>query len=216
MSIWSILLFAHLLYHPKQGQGIWLLLIISVILVAHNFCFGHTESQILCLKFVNLFVAAAAESLQIEKPMDPCTPRGYVSEKEAWKLPPTSLIEKRRYMSTLSPGGNFSECRSASLKLLQKGKGNLPDFFTCLMLNYSTGYFKLTILCQTQINALITLATLGRHICRSCRGSFWQQKISFTLLRFHSTFEFSNFHYVYLELFCVNSNISFLFHQIVL
>ncbi|XP_057777203.1 probable apyrase 6 [Salvia miltiorrhiza] len=72
----------------------------------------------------------AAKSLHIEKPMDPCTPRGYVSEKEARKLSPTSLVEKRRYMSTLSPSGNFSECRSASLKLLQKGKDKC-SYRTC-------------------------------------------------------------------------------------
>lgn len=65
--------------------------------------------------------------------MDPCTPRGYAYEKEARRLSPISLVEKRRYMSTLSPGGNFSECRSASLKLLQRGKGTLSDDFTCFL-----------------------------------------------------------------------------------
>ncbi|KAK6159953.1 hypothetical protein DH2020_003334 [Rehmannia glutinosa] len=70
-----------------------------------------------------MFVDAATESLQRNKPMDPCTPRGYAPDKEAWKLSPTSLIEKNRYPSTLLPSGNFSECRSASLKLLQKDQG---------------------------------------------------------------------------------------------
>ncbi|XP_022887564.1 probable apyrase 6 [Olea europaea var. sylvestris] len=47
------------------------------------------------------------ESLQHVKPIDPCTPRGYLHDNGTWKL---------------SPNGNFSECRSASLKLLQRGK----------------------------------------------------------------------------------------------
>ncbi|XP_042049116.1 probable apyrase 6 isoform X1 [Salvia splendens] len=71
-----------------------------------------------------------AESLYIKKPMDPCTPRGYAYEKEARRLSPISLFEKRRYMSTLSPSGNFSECRSASLKLLQRGKDKC-SYHTC-------------------------------------------------------------------------------------
>ncbi|KAI3467345.1 hypothetical protein Pfo_024008 [Paulownia fortunei] len=70
------------------------------------------------------------ESLQRGKPMDPCTPRGYAPDKEAWKLSPTSLIEKNRYLSTLLPSGNFSECRSASLKLLQKGQDKC-SYQTC-------------------------------------------------------------------------------------
>lgn len=55
--------------------------------------------------------------------MDPCTPRGYASEKESRKLSHTSLMGKKKFKSTLYPSGNFSECRSASLKLLQKGQG---------------------------------------------------------------------------------------------
>ncbi|KAL2510151.1 putative apyrase 6 [Forsythia ovata] len=62
------------------------------------------------------------ESLQRGKPMDPCTPRGYSHDKESWKDSPNSVVEKNRYLSALLPNGNYSECRSASLKLLQKGK----------------------------------------------------------------------------------------------
>ncbi|CAA2968213.1 probable apyrase 6 isoform X1 [Olea europaea subsp. europaea] len=56
------------------------------------------------------------------KLVDPCTPRGYTRDQETQKLSPVSLIEKNRYPSTFHPYGNFSECRSASLKLLRKGK----------------------------------------------------------------------------------------------
>ncbi|KAK4481598.1 hypothetical protein RD792_012500 [Penstemon davidsonii] len=66
----------------------------------------------------------APGSLKMEKQMDPCTPRGYNHDQEALNLSPTLLIEKNRYLSTLLPNGNFSECRSASLKLLKKGQGS--------------------------------------------------------------------------------------------
>ncbi|KAK4429995.1 putative apyrase 6 [Sesamum alatum] len=72
----------------------------------------------------------ATESIQREMPVDPCTPRGYAPDKDALKLSPTSLIRKNRYLSTLLPSGNFSECRSAALKLLQKDKDKC-SYRTC-------------------------------------------------------------------------------------
>ncbi|KAL3631168.1 hypothetical protein CASFOL_024152 [Castilleja foliolosa] len=71
----------------------------------------------------------ATEPLQSEKPIDPCTPRGYAHNGEASKLSPT-LFEKNNYLSTLLPSGNFSECRSASLKLLQKDQDKC-SYRTC-------------------------------------------------------------------------------------
>ncbi|KAK2969008.1 hypothetical protein RJ640_007873 [Escallonia rubra] len=64
----------------------------------------------------------ATKSLQMGKPMDPCTPRGYTHDMGLQKLSPSSLNEKNRYLAALLPNGNFSECRSASLMLLQNGK----------------------------------------------------------------------------------------------
>ncbi|KAF9674448.1 hypothetical protein SADUNF_Sadunf10G0128300 [Salix dunnii] len=64
----------------------------------------------------------AAESLEKGVFMDPCTPKGYSHVVESWKLSPGSLTEKNRVVSTLHSRGNFSECRSAALSLLQKGK----------------------------------------------------------------------------------------------
>ncbi|GFP86199.1 probable apyrase 6 [Phtheirospermum japonicum] len=72
----------------------------------------------------------ATEPLQREKQIDPCTPRGYAHNNEASKLSPTSLLEKNKYLSTLLPSGNFSECRSASLKLLQKDQDKC-SYRTC-------------------------------------------------------------------------------------
>nr|GLL34215.1 probable apyrase 6 isoform X1 [Ipomoea trifida] len=67
----------------------------------------------------------AIDSLQ-SAPMDPCTPRGYARDTEPWKFSPSYSAEKSRYLSTLNPIGNFTECRSASLSLLQKGKEKCP------------------------------------------------------------------------------------------
>ncbi|KAJ6899893.1 hypothetical protein NC652_026136 [Populus alba x Populus x berolinensis] len=64
----------------------------------------------------------AAESLEKGIFMDPCTPKGYSHVVESRRLSPGSLTEKNRFVSTLHSRGNFSECRSAALTLLQKGK----------------------------------------------------------------------------------------------
>ncbi|KAK0574452.1 hypothetical protein LWI29_023924 [Acer saccharum] len=63
-----------------------------------------------------------SESLQKGLHVDPCSPKGYSHEIELSKLSPGSLAEKNKYLSTLQAKGNFSECRSAALMLLQKGK----------------------------------------------------------------------------------------------
>ncbi|XAR65193.1 Apyrase [Bertholletia excelsa] len=62
------------------------------------------------------------ESIQKEKSIDPCTPSGYSHDMSSWMLSPGSMAEKSKYVSVLQPRGNFSECRSAALSLLQKGK----------------------------------------------------------------------------------------------
>lgn len=55
--------------------------------------------------------------------VDPCTPKGYSHSAESLKLSPGSFGEKNTLFSTLRPKGNFSECRSAALMMLQNGKG---------------------------------------------------------------------------------------------
>ncbi|KAL5759522.1 hypothetical protein ACOSQ2_018360 [Xanthoceras sorbifolium] len=63
-----------------------------------------------------------AESLQKGIHIDPRSPKGYLHEIELSKQSTGSLAEKSKYLSTLQARGNFSECRSAALTLLQKGK----------------------------------------------------------------------------------------------
>lgn len=69
--------------------------------------------------FIDHCVNAAAESLQKGTYIDPCSPKGYLHHVES---SPGSLAAKID-LSTLQAGGNFSECRSAALTLLQNGKG---------------------------------------------------------------------------------------------
>ncbi|KAF8390202.1 hypothetical protein HHK36_024724 [Tetracentron sinense] len=64
----------------------------------------------------------AAESLRRGISIDPCTPKGYSHGMGSWSLTPGSSDGKNKYLSSLHAGGNFSECRSAALMLLQKGK----------------------------------------------------------------------------------------------
>ncbi|RDX92835.1 putative apyrase 6 [Mucuna pruriens] len=64
----------------------------------------------------------ASQSLQEGLQIDPCTPTGYSYNVESWKFPPSSESEKNQYQTTIRTRGNFSECRSAALMLLQKGK----------------------------------------------------------------------------------------------
>ncbi|KAJ7943475.1 Nucleoside phosphatase GDA1/CD39 [Quillaja saponaria] len=66
-------------------------------------------------------VNSAAVSLQKGLLIDPCTPKGYSHNIESWNPSPGSLGLKNR-QSTLETRGNFTECRSAALMLLQKGK----------------------------------------------------------------------------------------------
>lgn len=57
--------------------------------------------------------------------VDPCSPKGYSYELELLKLSPGHLAEHNKHLSTLQARGNFSECRSAALSLLQREKGSI-------------------------------------------------------------------------------------------
>ncbi|KAI3944290.1 hypothetical protein MKW92_015977 [Papaver armeniacum] len=62
-------------------------------------------------------------TLQDEMFFDPCTPRGFLNSwEESLHYSPVALSKKNKDFSSLHARGNFSECRSAALMLLQKGK----------------------------------------------------------------------------------------------
>ncbi|PKI36827.1 probable apyrase 6 [Punica granatum] len=64
---------------------------------------------------------AATDSLQKGIYIDPCIPKGY-SSTGPWRFSPGPLDNKNRHIFSVQSQGNFSECRSAALHLLQKGK----------------------------------------------------------------------------------------------
>jgi apyrase len=64
----------------------------------------------------------ASQYIQKGLHIDPCTPAGYSYNVDSWKSSPSSHSEKNQHQPTVQTKGNFSECRSAALKLLQKGK----------------------------------------------------------------------------------------------
>ncbi|XP_008802602.2 probable apyrase 6 isoform X1 [Phoenix dactylifera] len=65
---------------------------------------------------------SSAESGQEPIYRDPCTPRGHSHSVELLKLSAGDLNSKTEYRPVAHATGNFSECRLASLELLQKEK----------------------------------------------------------------------------------------------
>ncbi|GAV75596.1 GDA1_CD39 domain-containing protein [Cephalotus follicularis] len=62
-----------------------------------------------------------AQSIQKAMHIDPCAPNGYLHDMEWRNLSPGSLSDNK-HVNAFQSKGNFSECRSAALSLLQKGK----------------------------------------------------------------------------------------------
>ncbi|MBA0727593.1 hypothetical protein Golax_000566 [Gossypium laxum] len=95
---------------------------ITYSLYSHSFLhFGQNVAhESLRASLVNGDFSPAADSLHKEMYIDPCTPKGYFPESSNLSL--GSVAEKSKYISEFKARGNFSECRSAALTLLQKGK----------------------------------------------------------------------------------------------
>lgn len=90
---------------------------------SHSFLhFGQNVAfEALRESLISVDYQSASESLKKGIFIDPCTPKGYSHDTESWKSSPGST-EKNNVLSSLHSRGNFSECRSAALMLLQKGK----------------------------------------------------------------------------------------------
>ncbi|XP_062111608.1 probable apyrase 6 [Humulus lupulus] len=98
---------------------------ITYNLYSHSFLhFGQNVAYDLLRRALTLGEFNLAKSVQEGLSTDPCTPTGYSHGGESWKLSPGLLNENNKYPSTLPSKGNFSECRSAALMMLQKGKEN--------------------------------------------------------------------------------------------
>ncbi|KAL1828813.1 hypothetical protein ACET3Z_007225 [Daucus carota] len=100
----------------KFGNSSYNLYSHSLLHYGQNVAFNLLKDSLLTKE-----LRVAAKSVPMEKQVDPCTPRGYKHELSEG-LSPSTMLENRRYSPDLHPSGNFSECRSASLKLLQKGR----------------------------------------------------------------------------------------------
>ncbi|KAK9050998.1 hypothetical protein SSX86_027623 [Deinandra increscens subsp. villosa] len=72
------------------------------------------------------YIVTRVESFGSKVLQDPCSPKGYKHNLITGNITPSSLAEKNKQLSILHSSGNFSECRSASLSLLQKGKEKCP------------------------------------------------------------------------------------------
>uniref|UniRef100_A0A0E0QJG1 Uncharacterized protein n=1 Tax=Oryza rufipogon TaxID=4529 RepID=A0A0E0QJG1_ORYRU len=106
---------------------------------SHTLKFGDATYNLYSHSFLQLGQNVAYESLHdmLSKPghksmathlisqakyRDPCTPRGFSPMEGAVKLPASVLESKVEYRPYAHAVGNFSECRSAALTLLQKGR----------------------------------------------------------------------------------------------
>ncbi|CAH8362015.1 unnamed protein product [Eruca vesicaria subsp. sativa] len=58
--------------------------------------------------------------------IDPCTPKGYTAGKKSLNDSFGILAEESRLTATVQAAGNFSQCRSLTFAMLQKGKENCP------------------------------------------------------------------------------------------
>ncbi|KAF2291909.1 hypothetical protein GH714_036079 [Hevea brasiliensis] len=96
---------------------------ITYSIYSHSFLhFGQNAAfEALRESLVSVDYQPASESLEKGIFVDPCIPKGYSHAMESWKLSPGSM-EKNKILSNLHARGNFSECRSAALTLIQKGK----------------------------------------------------------------------------------------------
>ncbi|CAN4124473.1 unnamed protein product [Withania somnifera] len=86
--------------------------------------FGQNAAFDLLLE--SLVARGQHQAPQSVKLMDPCSPRGYTHSLRSLKLSPGSFADGTRHLSSLYPSGNFSECRFASLSLIQKDKESCP------------------------------------------------------------------------------------------
>ncbi|KAE8673227.1 putative apyrase 6 [Hibiscus syriacus] len=123
---------------------------------------------------INGDFSPAAESIHKETYIDPCTPKGYLPESSNLLL--GSKGEKSKYVSEFQARGNFSECRTAALMLLQKGREKCSSgrcylgsvfmpklqgkFFATENFFYTSKFFRLH-----QKGSLSDLIMAGQRLC---------------------------------------------------
>jgi len=103
--------------------------------------------------------AVATHLISQAKYKDPCTPRGFTRIAESVKLPVSVLEPKVEYRPFAHAVGNFSECRSAALTLLQKGNGSHLHLY--LIESYHYVYFS---------SAMLPFSLISISVCSSLGG----------------------------------------------
>lgn len=93
---------------------------VSYNLYSHSFL--HLGLNVAYETLHDLLSSMATNLISQAKYQDPCTPRGFTRMAGPTKLPVSVLEPKVEYRPFAHALGNFSECRSAVLTLLQKGK----------------------------------------------------------------------------------------------
>ncbi|XP_050237170.1 probable apyrase 6 isoform X2 [Mercurialis annua] len=93
---------------------------ITYSIYSHSFLHFGQNAAFEALRESHFSVDQSAQSLEKGTTIDPCTPKGYLHVLEPEDFSPGST--ERKHLPSVHSGGNFSECRSAALSLIQKGK----------------------------------------------------------------------------------------------
>ncbi|VVA91283.1 unnamed protein product [Arabis nemorensis] len=97
---------------------------VSYNLYSHSFLhFGQDAAH---EKLLESLHNSAANSTEEGIVTDPCTPKGYILDKNSHKDLSGFLTEESRFTSSVQAAGNFSKCRSAAFAMLQEGKEKCP------------------------------------------------------------------------------------------
>ncbi|KFK43668.1 hypothetical protein AALP_AA1G157400 [Arabis alpina] len=93
---------------------------VSYNLYSHSFL--HLGQDAAHEKFLESLHNSAANSTEEGIVTDPCTPKGYILDKNSHKDSSGFLADENRFLSSVQAAGNFSKCRSATFTMLQEGK----------------------------------------------------------------------------------------------
>ncbi|CAN8254973.1 unnamed protein product [Cochlearia groenlandica] len=101
---------------------------VSSEFVPHEFLrtisYGNVTYKIYSHSFLHLgqfFILAAANSTKEAIVTDPCTPKGYIIDKNSHKDSSRFLAKESTLSGSLQASGNFTKCRSATFAMLQEG-----------------------------------------------------------------------------------------------
>ncbi|ESQ35390.1 hypothetical protein EUTSA_v10007743mg [Eutrema salsugineum] len=89
---------------------------------------------------------------------DPCTPKGYIVDKNSHKDSSGFVVEENKFTASVQAAGDYSKCRSATLAMLQEGKGR---FLATENFYYTSEFFGLK-----EKNWLSRMTLAGNSFCK--------------------------------------------------